>query len=143
MPNVRGSAGYGKSYLLLDNGAKREDSVRDIGALLDWLGSRPEFDRSRLMVGGGSYGGYMVLASMTLFGDRLRCGFDYVGISNFVTFLEHTQGYRRDLRRAEYGDERDPADARGAGVDLARQPRRAADQAAAGRLGGQRPAGAA
>ena len=107
-PNVRGSAGYGKSYLLLDNGAKREDSVRDIGALLDWASSRPEFDRSRLMVGGGSYGGYMVLASMTLFGDRLRCGFDYVGISNFVTFLEHTQGYRQDLRRAEYGDERDP-----------------------------------
>ena len=107
-PNVRGSSGYGKSYLLLDNGVKREDSVRDIGALLDWASGRPEFDRSRLMVGGGSYGGYMVLASMTLFGDRLRCGFDYVGISNFVTFLEHTQGYRQDLRRAEYGDERDP-----------------------------------
>ena len=107
-PNVRGSAGYGKSYLLLDNGAHREDSVRDIDSLFDWIGAQPEFDSSRLMVGGGSYGGYMVLATMTLYGDRLRCGFDYVGISNFVTFLEHTQGYRQDLRRAEYGDERDP-----------------------------------
>lgn len=107
-PNVRGSSGYGKSYLLLDNGARREDSVRDVGALLGWIAGRPEFDASRVMVGGGSYGGYMVLASLTLFGDRLRCGFDYVGISNFVTFLENTQDYRRDLRRSEYGDERDP-----------------------------------
>jgi dipeptidyl aminopeptidase/acylaminoacyl peptidase len=107
-PNVRGSAGYGKSYLLLDNGPRREDSVHDIDALFDWIAAQPDLDGSRLMVGGGSYGGYMVLATMTLYGDRLRCGFDYVGISNFVTFLEHTQGYRQDLRRAEYGDERDP-----------------------------------
>jgi dipeptidyl aminopeptidase/acylaminoacyl peptidase len=58
---------------------------------------------------GGSYGGYMVLASMTHFNDRLRCGVDVVGISNFLTFLKNTQDYRRDLRRVEYGDERDPA----------------------------------
>lgn len=108
VPNVRGSAGYGKSYLLLDNGDKREDSVRDIGALLDWIARQPELDAQRVAVYGGSYGGYMVLATMTHYDARLRAGVDIVGISNFVTFLENTQGYRRDLRRAEYGDERDP-----------------------------------
>jgi VCBS repeat-containing protein len=108
VPNVRGSAGYGKSYLLLDNGRKREDSVKDIGALLDWIAAQPELDASRVGVFGGSYGGYMVLASMTHYNDRLKAGVDIVGISNFVTFLENTETYRRDLRRAEYGDERDP-----------------------------------
>jgi len=107
-PNVRGSSGYGKSYLQLDNGTKREDSVKDIGALLDWLAADARFDETRVMVGGGSYGGYMSLAAMTFYDDRLCCGFDYVGISSFVTFLENTQGYRQDLRRVEYGDERDP-----------------------------------
>ncbi len=108
-PNVRGSSGYGKSYLLLDNGFRREDSVKDIGALLDWVAARPELDAERVTVYGGSYGGYMVLASMVTYNDRLRAGIDVVGISNFVTFLKNTQDYRRDLRRAEYGDERDPA----------------------------------
>ena len=108
VPNVRGSDGYGKSYLLLDNGARREDSVRDIGALLDWAQAQDELDTDRVAVYGGSYGGYMVLASLLHFGDRLRAGVDMVGISNFVTFLENTREYRRDLRRAEYGDERDP-----------------------------------
>lgn len=107
-PNVRGSAGYGKSYLTLDNAEKREDSVKDIGALLDWIAAQPDLDADRVMVGGGSYGGYMSLASMVHYSDRLRAGFDYVGVSNFVTFLENTQGYRQDLRRVEYGDERDP-----------------------------------
>jgi len=107
-PNVRGSSGYGKSYLKLDNGYKREDSVKDIGALLDWIEKQPELDQNRVAVFGGSYGGYMVLASMTHYNDRLRAGIDVVGISNFVTFLENTQDYRRDLRRVEYGDERDP-----------------------------------
>ena len=107
-PNVRGSAGYGKAYLKLDNGYRREDSVRDIGALLDWVASRSDLDAERVAVTGGSYGGYMVLASLVHFGDRLRAGVERVGISNFVTFLKNTQGYRRDLRRAEYGDERDP-----------------------------------
>lgn len=106
-PNVRGSAGYGKSYLKLDNGTNRENAVRDIGALLDWIAAQPDLDASRVMVSGGSYGGYMALATMTHYSDRLRCGFDYVGISSFVTFLTNTQNYRRDLRRAEYGDERD------------------------------------
>ena len=107
-PNVRGSNGYGKSYLKLDNGRLREDSVKDIGALLDWIDARDEFDSDAVAVLGGSYGGYMVLASLVHFGDRLAAGIERVGISNFVTFLENTQDYRRDLRRAEYGDERDP-----------------------------------
>jgi dipeptidyl aminopeptidase/acylaminoacyl peptidase len=107
-PNVRGSTGYGKSFLKLDNGRLREDSVKDIGALLDWIKTQPDLDASRVMVAGGSYGGYMVLAALTHYSDRLCCGFDSVGISNFVTFLEKTQDYRRDLRREEYGDERDP-----------------------------------
>ena len=109
VPNVRGSAGYGKSYLALDNGFKREDSVKDIGALLDWIATQPDLDASRVAVFGGSYGGYMVLASSVLYSDKLKATVDIVGISNFVTFLENTQDYRRDLRRAEYGDERDPA----------------------------------
>ena len=109
VPNVRGSAGYGKTYLGLDNGFKREDSVKDIGALLDWIETRPELDQERVAVFGGSYGGYMVLASSVHYSDRLKAAVDIVGISSFVTFLENTQDYRRDLRRVEYGDERDPA----------------------------------
>jgi len=107
-PNVRGSTGYGKTFLNLDNGVKREDSVKDIGALLDWVKTQPGLDSSRIMVTGGSYGGYMTLASMTHYSDRVRCAVEEVGISNFRTFLEHTEAYRRDLRRVEYGDERDP-----------------------------------
>ncbi len=108
VPNVRGSSGYGKHFLSLDNGFKREDSVKDIGALLDWIATQPDLDEDRVAVFGGSYGGYMVLASGVHYSDRLKAAVDIVGISNFVTFLENTQDYRRDLRRAEYGDERDP-----------------------------------
>ncbi len=107
-PNVRGSAGYGKEYVALDNGYQREDSVRDIGALLDWIGTQDDLDADRVAVIGGSYGGYMVLASAVHFSDRLKAAVDIVGISNFVTFLENTQAYRQDLRRPEYGDERIP-----------------------------------
>lgn len=109
VPNVRGSSGYGKTYLKLDNGFLRENSVKDIGALLDWVQKQPNLDASRTAVFGGSYGGYMSLACMTHYNDRLRCGVDLFGISNFVTFLKNTSGYRADLRRVEYGDERDPA----------------------------------
>lgn len=107
-PNVRGSSGYGKSYLLMDNGYKREESVKDIGKLLDWIEQQPDLDENRVAVTGGSYGGYMVLSSMFNYNDRIKCGVDIVGISNFVTFLNNTEDYRRDLRRVEYGDERDP-----------------------------------
>ncbi|MBD3226299.1 MAG: prolyl oligopeptidase family serine peptidase [Caldithrix sp.] len=107
-PNVRGSAGYGKSYLKLDNDYKRENSVKDIGKLLDWIAQQPDLNKERVAVFGGSYGGYMVLSSMFNYNERIRCGVDIVGISNFVTFLKNTKEYRRNLRRVEYGDERDP-----------------------------------
>lgn len=109
IPNVRGSSGYGKTYVQLDNGFKREDSVKDIGALLDWIAGEASLDSDRVAVFGGSYGGYMVLAASVHYSDRLAAAVDIVGISNFVTFLQNTQDYRRDARRQEYGDERDPA----------------------------------
>ena len=108
LPNVRGSLGYGKTFVKLDNGTKREDAVQDIGALLDWIAQQPNLDADRVMVTGGSYGGYMTLASATHYNDRICCSLDVVGISHFGTFLKNTESYRRDLRRAEYGDERDP-----------------------------------
>jgi dipeptidyl aminopeptidase/acylaminoacyl peptidase len=107
-PNIRGSAGYDSNYLALDNGYLREDAVRDIGALLDWIATEPGLDESRVAIYGASYGGYIVLASAVHYSDRLRAGVDVVGISNFVTFLENTEEYRRAFRRLEYGDERDP-----------------------------------
>jgi dipeptidyl aminopeptidase/acylaminoacyl peptidase len=107
-PNVRGSSGYGKTFLSLDNGELREDSVKDIGAMLVWIELQRNFDAKRVFVSGGSYGGYMCLASMVNFSDRLRGGIDVVGIANFVSFLTNTAPYRQDLRRAEYGDERNP-----------------------------------
>jgi len=107
-PNVRGSSGFGKTFLDLDNGYKREESVKDIGALLDWIATQPDLDADRILVMGGSYGGYMTLAVSVHYADRIRCAIDIVGISNFVTFLKNTEDYRRDLRRVEYGDERDP-----------------------------------
>jgi dipeptidyl aminopeptidase/acylaminoacyl peptidase len=108
-PNVRGSSGFGKTFLKLDNGRLREDSVKDLGALLDWIGAQPGLDAGRVLVAGGSYGGYMTLAASVHFADRIAGAVSVVGISNFVTFLERTETYRRDLRRVEYGDERDPA----------------------------------
>jgi len=108
-PNVRGSDGYGKSFLKLDNGFHRDDSYKDIGALLDWIATQPTLDSGRVMAFGGSYGGHMTWATAAFYGDRIKCALPIVGMSNLVTFLEHTEAYRRDLRRAEYGDERDPA----------------------------------
>lgn len=109
LPNVRGSDGYGTRYLNLDNAEKREDSVKDIGALLDWIGTQPGLDPARVAVYGQSYGGYMSLAVMTHYSDRLVGGVERYGISNWISFLNNTEAYRRDNRRAEYGDERDPA----------------------------------
>ncbi|MFN2509265.1 MAG: prolyl oligopeptidase family serine peptidase [Chthoniobacterales bacterium] len=110
-PNVRGSAGYGKTFLKLDNGLKREDSYKDISALLDWVPSNPRLDPARVMVTGGSYGGFMTLQVAWNYAERIRCSLDVVGISNLATFLKNTESYRRDLRRVEYGDERDPQQA--------------------------------
>lgn len=106
-PNVRGSVGYGKTFVDLDNGMKREESVKDIGALIDWIAQQPELDKDRIMITGGSYGGYMTLATSYLYSDKIRCAVDVVGISNFNTFMKNTEAYRRDARRVEYGDERD------------------------------------
>ena len=108
-PNVRGSSGYGKTFLDLDNGRLREDSVKDMAAAIDWTATHPRLDGSKVIVAGGSYGGYMALAAATRLSDKIAGAYSSVGISHFVTFLENTESYRRDLRRAEYGDERDPS----------------------------------
>jgi dipeptidyl aminopeptidase/acylaminoacyl peptidase len=108
-PNVRGSSGYGKTFLALDNGRLREDSVKDMDGAITWMATQPRLDAKRVLVVGGSYGGYMALAASTLLADRIAGAVSTVGISNFVSFLENTETYRRDLRRVEYGDERDPA----------------------------------
>lgn len=107
-PNVRGSDGYGKQFLALDDGVKRERSLADIGATLDWIAKQPDLDPARVGVYGGSYGGYMTLATAAFYAARIKAACDVVGISSLPTFLEHTQAYRRDLRRVEYGDERVP-----------------------------------
>ncbi|MEO6097370.1 MAG: prolyl oligopeptidase family serine peptidase [Fibrobacteria bacterium] len=128
-PNVRGSSGYGRAWLKADDGFQRMSSVRDIGALLDWIKTRPELDSSRVAVSGRSYGGFMSLSSLIEYGGggsrdggnggtggssgsgargRIRAGISTVGITHFPSFLQKTSGYRRDLRRAEYGDERNP-----------------------------------
>jgi dipeptidyl aminopeptidase/acylaminoacyl peptidase len=106
-PNIRGSDGYGKTFLTLDNGAKRDESYKDIAALIDWIKQQPDLDSERIMITGGSYGGHTTFAVAALYSDKIRCSLPVVGMSNLITFLENTASYRRDLRRAEYGDERD------------------------------------
>jgi dipeptidyl aminopeptidase/acylaminoacyl peptidase len=107
-PNIRGSSGFGKTFLKADDGMNRHRSYQDIGALLDWIKTRPDLDPDRIMVTGGSYGGHMTLVAATQYNDRIRASVAIAAISNLVSNLEHTESYRRDLRRAEYGDERDP-----------------------------------
>ncbi|SEH16435.1 Dipeptidyl aminopeptidase/acylaminoacyl peptidase [Natronorubrum sediminis] len=102
-PNVRGSAGYGAEYAALDDVEKRMDSVADIEACVEWLQDHPAVDSDRIVAKGGSYGGFMVLASLTEYPDLWAAGIDVVGIANFVTFLENTGDWRRELREAEYG----------------------------------------
>jgi len=109
VPNVRGSTGYGRLFTQMDDGVKRGDSVGDIGSLLDWIATQPEFDAKRVALMGGSYGGFMTLAGLVRYSERLVGGVNTVGISDLTTFLQNTSNYRRDLRRAEYGDERVPA----------------------------------
>jgi dipeptidyl aminopeptidase/acylaminoacyl peptidase len=106
-PNVRGSSGYGKSYMALDNGLLREDAVKDVGAMLVWIAMQKNLDAKHVVVSGGSYGGYLALATMVNYSDRLRGGIDVSGIADFVSFLTNTAPYRQNQRRAEYGDERD------------------------------------
>ncbi len=106
-PNVRGSSGYGKTYLSLDNGELREDAVKDIGALLVWIGLQSTLDAKHVVISGVSYGGYLALAALVNYSDRLRGGVDLSGITDFVSFLSNTAPYRQNQRRAEYGDERD------------------------------------
>lgn len=107
-PNVRGSFGFGRAFEKLDDGRNREDAVKDIGALLDWIAKDPSLDAKRVMVTGASYGGYMTYAVAARYPDRIRCAFAAAGISDFVSYLENTEPGRREDRRAEYGDERDP-----------------------------------
>jgi dipeptidyl aminopeptidase/acylaminoacyl peptidase len=107
-PNVRGSVGFGKTFAALDNGFNREDAYKDIGSLLDWIKTRSDLDADRIMATGGSYGGHMTMAVATNYSDRIRCSLPVGGQSNLATFLKNTSAYRQDLRRVEYGDERDP-----------------------------------
>ena len=107
-PNVRGSTGYGRKYLSLDDGLRREDAIKDVAAVLDWVAKSDLLDASRVAAYGGSYGGFMSLACLVNYPERFRCGVDNVGIANFATFLRDTSDYRRGARRLEYGDERKP-----------------------------------
>ncbi len=107
-PNVRGSTGYGKRFASLDNGVHREDAVKDVGALLDWIKTQPDLDADRVLVEGASYGGYLALSTACSYSDRIRGAISDSGISDLASFVEHTEGWRRDLQRAEFGDERDP-----------------------------------
>lgn len=104
---MRGSSGYGKTFLKLDNGVKREDAVKDIGVLLDWIRAQPDLDAERVLVMGASYGGYLALSVAAKYSQRIRAVISDSGPTNLVTFIEHTEGWRRDVRRAEFGDERD------------------------------------
>jgi dipeptidyl aminopeptidase/acylaminoacyl peptidase len=106
-PNVRGSSGYGKAFLHLDDGVRRENAVKDVGALLDWIKVQPDLDADRVLVEGVSYGGYLALSTAFTYGDRIRAVISDSGISNLASFVEHTEGWRRELQRAEFGDERD------------------------------------
>ena len=107
-PNARGSSGYGKRFLKLDNGLLRENAVKDVGALLDWIKQQPDLDASRVLVQGVSYGGYLALRVANTYGDRLRGAISESGITNLASFVARTEGWRRALQRAEFGDERNP-----------------------------------
>lgn len=107
-PNIRGSAGYGKSFLRMDDGYKRDGAIQDIGTLLDWIKAQPYLDPDRVMVTGSSYGGYIALSVAANYSDRIRAAQSISGPSNLATFLEHTEDWLRDRWREEYGDERDP-----------------------------------
>ncbi|MBS1808816.1 MAG: S9 family peptidase [Acidobacteria bacterium] len=106
-PNVRGSSGFGKAFQALDDGLKREDAIKDVGALLDWIKAQPDLDADRVLVQGASYGGYLALSVAAQYSPRLRGVISDSGMTNLATFLARTEGWRRDIQRAEFGDERD------------------------------------
>jgi dipeptidyl aminopeptidase/acylaminoacyl peptidase len=107
-PNVRGSSGYGKAFLALDNGTRREDAVKDIGSLLDWVKTQPDLDADRVLVEGASYGGYLALSTACAYSYRIRGAISESGITNLASFVANTEGWRRELQRSEFGDERHP-----------------------------------
>jgi dipeptidyl aminopeptidase/acylaminoacyl peptidase len=107
-PNLRGSSGYGKTYRSLDRGMLRDDAVKDLGALIVWVGLQGNFDAKRVVAAGSGYGGYLALAALVNYSDRLVGGVDVAGIGDFISFLTNTAASRQNQRRAEYGDERNP-----------------------------------
>jgi dipeptidyl aminopeptidase/acylaminoacyl peptidase len=107
-PNVRGSSGYGRTFLRLDNGLQRGDAVKDIGALLNWIEAQPDLDAKRVLVQGGSYGGYLALSTAFTYSDSIKGAISDSGITNLVSCVENTEEWRRDLQRDEFGDERNP-----------------------------------
>lgn len=109
-PNVRGSSGYGKQFLNLDNGVLRPNAVKDIGALLDWIKSQDYLDSGRVMVEGASYGGYLALSTAFTYPDRIQATISDSGMTDLVSFVQHTEGWRRELQRSEFGDERNLKD---------------------------------
>ncbi|HEY6243455.1 MAG TPA: prolyl oligopeptidase family serine peptidase [Pyrinomonadaceae bacterium] len=107
-PNVRGSAGYGKRFLQLDDAVRREDAVKDLGALLDWIKTQPDLDADRVLVQGGSYGGYLALSVAYTYSDQIRGTISESGMTDLVSCAEETKGWRRDIQREEFGDDGDP-----------------------------------
>lgn len=106
-PNVRGSSGYGKAFRALDGGRLRDDAVRDVGALLVWIGLQPGLDSHRVALMGRGYGGFLALASLATYGDHLRGAIDVAGIANLVDFIDHSPAGERAQRVAEFGDVQD------------------------------------
>jgi dipeptidyl aminopeptidase/acylaminoacyl peptidase len=108
-PNVRGSAGFGRKFAELDNGRGRDGVLQDVGAMLDWIGTRSDMDSGRIVFAGGSYGGWLALEAGIVYNDRIRGIIEAAGITDFITYLEQQQDPgRQATRRVEYGDERDP-----------------------------------
>jgi dipeptidyl aminopeptidase/acylaminoacyl peptidase len=107
-PNVRGSLGFGRKFQQMDDGRGREGAIKDIGALLDWIATRQDLDRNRVMLTGASYGGWLALEAGIHYNDRIRGIIEGAGITDFATYLENTDAARQANRRLEFGDERDP-----------------------------------
>ena len=106
-PNVRGSSGYGKTFKTLDDGLRRLDATRDVGALLEWIAGRPDLDARRVMLRGASYGGYLALSAASLYSDSILGVISNVAPTNLATFIDRTYNSDKDVWRSEMGDERD------------------------------------